>query len=57
MLYKLDDEPDVKALDDIYVPMEWKKVEDPDSSEKDKGIESPMELFKQVILLINPDNT
>ena len=52
MLYSFGEESDKKALNEIYVPMMWKKVEDPDSAEKDRSINSPMELFEQVIELL-----
>ena len=47
-LYTNDKEEDHIAVDDIYVPMVWKKVEDPENIHKDVEINSPLELLNQV---------
>ena len=48
LMYTSDKEEDTKALHEIYVPMVWKKVEDPENIHQDIEINSPLELLKQV---------
>ena len=48
ILYRSDKEPENKALREIYVPMVWKQIKDPNSADKDVEIKSPLELFKKV---------
>ena len=48
LLYTPDNEPTKKALHEIYVPMLWKKVRDPDTVRQDEEIKSPLNLFEKV---------
>ena len=49
ILYSSDKESEKTAIHDLYVPMVWKKVDDPDTVMKDKDIDSPLSLFRQVV--------
>ena len=51
-LYTYDKESDNKCFHDIYVPMVWKKVKDPDNIHKDAEINSPLELLNKVTKFI-----
>ena len=48
LLYTADEEPTNKALHEIYVPMTWKQVTDPETVHEDVEIKSPLALFQKV---------
>ena len=51
VLYTSDKEPAITALHDIYVPMVWKKVQDPEDVRKDLEFKSLNEMFNQVTII------
>ena len=56
LLYTYDKEPTNKALHEMYVPMLWKQVMDPDTVHKDVEINSPLDLFEKVIIVFTFKN-